>query len=139
NSALAESVKLLDTSVLIDGRIADICDAQFLEGILGVPQFVLHELQMVADSSDPLKRQRGRRGLEVLQKIQKMPQVNVRILEEDIPQAGDVDHKLVELARRLGAKIVTYEFNLNKQDTVLRCAVINVTTLEYEHRNAVQR
>src|SRR6266576_680218 len=90
-SAPAGSVKLLDTSVLIDGRIADICEAQFLEGVLGVPQFVLHELQMVADSSDPLKRQRGRRGLEVLQRIQKMPQVEVRILDEDFPQAGDVD------------------------------------------------
>src|SRR5260370_26151153 len=96
-SAPAESVKLLDTSVLIDGRIADICDAQFMEGVLGVPQFVLRELQMVADSSDALKRQRGRRGLEVLQRIQKMPQVNVRILEEDSQQAGDVSDKLVEI------------------------------------------
>jgi len=137
NSALAESVKLLDTSVLIDGRIADICDAQFLEGILGVPQFVLHELQMVADSSDPLKRQRGRRGLEVLQKIQKMPQVNVRILEEDIPQAGDVDHKLVELARRIGAKIVTNDFNLNKVATVQGCAVLNVNQLAHALKPAV--
>ena len=102
--------------------------AQFLEGILGVPQFVLHELQMVADSSDPLKRQRGRRGLEVLQKIQKMPQVNVRILEEDIPQAADVDHKRVELARRIGARIVTNDFNLNKVATVQGFAVLNVNS-----------
>jgi uncharacterized protein YacL len=137
NSAPAESVKLLDTSVLIDGRIADICDAQFLEGILGVPQFVLHELQMVADSSDPLKRQRGRRGLEVLQRIQKMPQVNVRILEEDIPQAGDVDHKLVELARRIGAKIVTNDFNLNKVATVQGFAVLNVNQLAHALKPAV--
>src|ERR1700704_610244 len=118
NSAPAGSVKLLDTSVLIDGRIADICEAQFLEGVLQVPQFVLHELQQIADSSDTLRRQRGRRGLEVLQRIQKMPQVEVRILEEDVPQAGDVDHKLVELARRMGAKIVTNDFNLNKVATV---------------------
>ncbi|HTF24557.1 MAG TPA: hypothetical protein VK937_11670, partial [Candidatus Limnocylindria bacterium] len=76
-SAPAGSVKLLDTSVLIDGRIADICEAQFLGGVLGVPQFVLHELQMVADSSEPLKRQRGRRGLEVLQRIQKMPRRSI--------------------------------------------------------------
>src|SRR6202521_5714940 len=82
-SAPSGSVKLLDTSVLIDGRIADICEGQFLEGVLGVPQFVLHELQLVADSSDPLKRQRGRRGLEVLQRIQKLPQVELRILEKD--------------------------------------------------------
>jgi uncharacterized protein YacL len=130
-SASVESTKLLDTSVLIDGRIADICEAQFLEGVLGVPQFVLHELQMVADSSDPLKRQRGRRGLEVLQRIQKMPQVEVRILETDLPQAGEVDHKLVELARRLGAKIVTNDFNLNKVATVQGLAVLNVNQLAH--------
>jgi uncharacterized protein YacL len=127
----AESMKLLDTSVLIDGRIADICDAQFLEGVLGVPQFVLHELQMVADSADPLKRQRGRRGLEVLQRIQKMPQVEVRILEADFPQAGDVDHKLVELARRTGAKIITNDFNLNKVATVQGLSVLNVNQLAH--------
>lgn len=127
----AESVKLLDTSVLIDGRIVDICDAQFLEGVLGVPQFVLHELQMVADSADPLKRQRGRRGLEVLQRIQKMPHIQVRILEQDFPQAGDVDHKLVELARRTGAKIITNDFNLNKVATVQGLSVLNVNQLAH--------
>ena len=130
-SSRAESVKLLDTSVLIDGRIADICDAQFLEGVLGVPQFVLHELQMVADSADPLKRQRGRRGLEVLQRIQKMPHIQVRILEQDFPQAGDVDHKLVELARRTGAKIITNDFNLNKVATVQGLSVLNVNGLAH--------
>jgi uncharacterized protein YacL len=130
-SSRAESVKLLDTSVLIDGRIADICEAQFLEGVLGVPQFVLHELQMVADSADPLKRQRGRRGLEVLQRIQKMPQVKVRVLDEDFPQAGDVDHKLVELARRTGAKIITNDFNLNKVATVQGLSVLNVNQLAH--------
>src|SRR6266478_471211 len=130
-SVPAESVKLLDTSVLIDGRIVDICEAQFLEGVLGVPQFVLHELQMVADSSEALKRQRGRRGLEVLQRIQKIPQVEVRILEEDFPHAGDVDHKLVELARRSGAKIVTNDFNLNKVATVQGCSVLNVNLLAH--------
>src|SRR5260370_8399956 len=105
-------MKLLDTSVLIDGRIADICEAQFLEGVLAVPQFVLHELQMVADSSDALKRQRGRRGPEVLQRIQKMPQLEVRILEADLPQAGNVNHKRVGLARPTGAKLVTNYSNL---------------------------
>jgi len=137
NFGPTESIKLLDTSVLIDGRIADICDAQFMEGVLGVPQFVLHELQMVADSSDPLKRQRGRRGLEVLQKIQKMPQVEVRILEQDFPQAGDVDHKLVELARRIGAKIVTNDFNLNKVATVQGFSVLNVNQLAHALKPAV--
>src|SRR5882672_5288489 len=136
-SAPPGSVKLLDTSVLIDGRIADICEAQFLEGVLGVPQFVLRELQMVADSSDSLKRQRGRRGLEVLQRIQKMPQVEVRILEEDFPQAGDVDHKLVELARSMGAKIVTNDFNLNKVATVQGFSVLNVNQLAQALKPAV--
>jgi uncharacterized protein YacL len=136
-SAPAESVKLLDTSVLIDGRIAEICEAQFMEGVLGVPQFVLHELQMVADSSDSLKRQRGRRGLEVLQRIQKMPQVEVRILQEDFPLAGDVDHKLVELARSMGAKIVTNDFNLNKVATVQGFSVLNVNQLAQALKPAV--
>src|SRR6266446_8931337 len=136
-TAPSGSVKLLDTSVLIDGRIADICEAQFLEGVLGVPQFVLRELQMVADSSDSLKRQRGRRGLEVLQRIQKMPQVEVRILQEDFPQAGDVDHKLVELARSMGAKIVTNDFNLNKVATVQGFSVLNVNQLAQALKPAV--
>jgi uncharacterized protein YacL len=124
-----DPLKLLDTSVLIDGRIADVCEAHFLDGVLAVPQFVLHELQLVADSSDSLKRQRGRRGLEVLQRMQKMPNVDVRIIDQDSPLAGDVDHKLVELARRLGAKIVTNDFNLNKVATVQGLAVLNVNQL----------
>jgi uncharacterized protein YacL len=135
-SAPEQSMKLLDTSVLIDGRIAEICDAQFLDGVLSVPQFVLRELQMVADSSDGLKRQRGRRGLEVLQRMQKMPGVDVRILE-DSAQVGDVDHKLVELARRLGAKIVTNDFNLNKVATVQGMAVLNVNQLANALKTAV--
>src|SRR5215475_391599 len=86
--------KLLDTSVLIDGRIADVCEAQFLDGPLQVPQFVLHELQQIADSSDTLRRQRGRRGLEVLQRIQKMPQMKVVVLEDEQVLEGEVDHRL---------------------------------------------
>jgi uncharacterized protein YacL len=132
-----ESLKLLDTSVLIDGRIADICEAQFLDGVLCVPQFVLHELQLVADSGDPLKRQRGRRGLEVLQRMQKMPQVEIRILDDDFPQIPDVDHKLVELARRNGAKIVTNDFNLNKVATVQGFSVLNVNQLANALKPAV--
>jgi uncharacterized protein YacL len=137
DAPLAGTMKLLDTSVLIDGRIADICEAQFLDGVLGVPQFVLHELQMVADSSDSLKRQRGRRGLEVLQRMQKMPQVEIRILENDFPQASDVDHKLVELARQTGAKIVTNDFNLNKVATVQGFIVLNVNQLANALKPAV--
>ena len=133
----AEMMKLLDTSVLIDGRIAEICEAHFLDGVLAVPQFVLHELQLVADSSDPLKRQRGRRGLEVLQRIQKMPQVEVRVVDDDFPQATDVDHKLIELARRTGAKIVTNDFNLNKVATVQGFFVLNVNQLANALKPAV--
>ena len=132
-----ELMKLLDTSVLIDGRIAEICEAHFLDGVLAVPQFVLHELQLVADSSDPLKRQRGRRGLEVLQRIQKMPQVEVRVVDDDFPHTADVDHKLIELARRTGAKIVTNDFNLNKVATVQGFEVLNVNELANALKPAV--
>src|SRR5258707_11000248 len=135
--APAESPKLLDTSVLIDGRISEICDAQFLDGPLLVPQFVLHELQMVADSSDPLKRQRGRRGLDVLEHIRKIPGLSVRILPNDGAANGEVDHKLVDLARKLGAKIITNDFNLNKVATVQGLAVLNVNRLAQGLKPAV--
>src|SRR5467141_5119997 len=136
-SSRAETVKLLDTSVLIDGRIADICDAQFLEGVLGVPQFVLHELQMVADSSDALKRQRGRRGLEVLQKMQKMPGLETRVLDDDVSGTAGVDQKLVELARRTGSKIVTNDYNLNKVARVQNIPVLNINQLAQALKPAV--
>jgi uncharacterized protein YacL len=136
SGALGGPVKLLDTSVLIDGRIADICEAHFLDGQIAVPQFVLHELQMVADSADMLKRQRGRRGLEVLQQIQKMAHVEVRILNDE-PPGSDVDHKLVELAKRLEAKIVTNDFNLNKVATVQGLSVLNVNQLANALKAAV--
>jgi uncharacterized protein YacL len=129
--------KLLDTSVLIDGRIADICETHFLDGPLLVPQFVLKELQLVADSSDTLKRQRGRRGLEVLQRMQKIPHLQVRIVEGDAPQNADVDQKLIELALRLGAKIVTNDFNLNKVASVQGIGVLNVNELANALRPAV--
>ena len=128
-AAAPESLKLLDTSVLIDGRIADICEAQFIDGVLIVPQFVLHELQLVADSGDALKRQRGRRGLDVLERIRKMPGVEVRVLENGSSQPGEVDHKLIDLARQTGAKIVTNDFNLNKVATVQGLSVLNVNQL----------
>jgi uncharacterized protein YacL len=122
-------LKVLDTSVIIDGRVADICEAYFLEGVLLVPQFVLHELQMVADSADGLKRQRGRRGLEVLQRIQQMPHVEVDIVDDDFPQIAEVDLKLIELAKRHGAKIVTNDYNLNKVATLQGLEVLNVNQL----------
>jgi uncharacterized protein YacL len=121
--------KVLDTSVIIDGRVADICEAYFLEGALLVPQFVLRELQMVADSADGLKRQRGRRGLEVLQRIQKMPHLDVNIVDDDFPQIPEVDMKLIELAKRHDAKIVTNDYNLNKVATVQGLEVLNVNQL----------
>ncbi len=121
--------KILDTSVIIDGRVADICEAYFLEGVLVVPQFVLRELQLVADSPDSLKRQRGRRGLEVLQKMQKMPHLEVEVAEDDFPQIAEVDMKLIELAKRYDAKIVTNDYNLNKVATLQGLDVLNVNQL----------
>jgi len=129
--------KILDTSVLIDGRIADICEAQFLDGVLLVPQFMLRELQMVADSSDPLKRQRGRRGLEVLQRMQKLPGLEVRVVEDDVSREKDVDQKLLELAKRMGAKLVTNDFNLNKVAGVRGIPVLNVNQLANALKPAV--
>jgi uncharacterized protein YacL len=126
---LPQAVKLLDTSVLIDGRIADICEAHFLDGTLVVTKFVLHELQLIADSSDGLKRPRGRRGLDVLDRIRKMPGIRLEVLEDDISTDGAVDHRLVEVALRTGAKIVTNDFNLNKVATVQGVPVLNVNLL----------
>src|SRR5579863_5392455 len=121
--------KLLDTSVIIDGRVADICEAYFLEGVLVVPQFVLRELQLVADSADGMKRQRGRRGLEVLQRLQKMPHLEVQIVDDDFPQIPEVDLKLIELAKRYDAKVVTNDFNLNKVATLQGIEIMNVNQL----------
>jgi uncharacterized protein YacL len=123
------SYKLLDTSVIIDGRVADVADALFLEGTIIIPHFVLRELQLVADSADPLKRQRGRRGLEVLQRIQKMPHLDVQIAEDDFAHIPDVDMKLVELAKRYDAKVVTNDFNLNKVATLQGVDIMNVNLL----------
>ncbi len=121
--------KIFDTSVIIDGRIADVCEVHFLEGALLLPQFVLHELQLVADSADSLKRQRGRRGLEVLQRIQKMPHLEVEIVQDDFAQVADVDMKLIELAKRYDAKIITNDYNLNKVATLQGIDVLNVNQL----------
>jgi len=135
--AIDTTLKLLDTSVLIDGRIADICETHFVDGTLGIPQFVLHELQLVADSADMLKRQRGRRGLEVLQRIQKMPHVQAQILIQEPAHGTDVDHKLVALAQLLNAKIVTNDFNLNKVASVQGIAVLNINQLANALKPAV--
>jgi uncharacterized protein YacL len=121
--------KVLDTSVIIDGRIADVCETGFIDGTLVIPQFVLKELQLVADSSDALKRNRGRRGLDILQKIQKMAGIEVTISDVDFPDVREVDLKLIELARTLQGKIVTNDFNLNKVAQLRGVEVLNVNEL----------
>jgi uncharacterized protein YacL len=121
--------KILDTSVIIDGRVADICEAGFLDGTLVVPQFVLKELQQVADSSDTMRRNRGRRGLDILQKIQKMTGVEVMVSDIDFPDVREVDLKLIELARALQGKIVTNDFNLNKVAQLRGVGVLNINEL----------
>ena len=121
--------KILDTSVLIDGRIADVCETGFIAGKLVIPQFVLKELQLVADSVDSLKRNRGRRGLDILQRIQKMSGVTVSISDADFPDIREVDLKLIELARTLPGKIVTNDFNLNKVAQLRGVEVLNVNEL----------
>jgi len=121
--------RILDTSVIIDGRIADVCETGFLDGTLVIPQFVLKELQLVADSADSLKRNRGRRGLDILQKIQKMAGVDVMISDIDFPEVREVDLKLIELGRTLQGKIVTNDFNLNKVAQLRGVDVLNINEL----------
>jgi uncharacterized protein YacL len=127
--ATKHSFKILDTSVIIDGRIADIVETGFVDGTLVIPQFVLRELQLVADSSDSMKRNRGRRGLDILQRIQKMPQLNIQILEDDFPNVREVDMKLIELAKVYDCKIVTNDFNLNKVAQLHGVEVLNINEL----------
>src|SRR3954467_8616924 len=129
NAGPMKRYRILDTSVIIDGRIADICETGFLDGTLVIPQFVLKELQLVADSADSMKRNRGRRGLDILQKIQKMSGVDVTISDVDFPEVREVDLKLIELARALQGKIVTNDFNLNKVAQLRGVDVLNVNEL----------
>ncbi|HQR39163.1 MAG TPA: TRAM domain-containing protein, partial [Blastocatellia bacterium] len=120
---------ILDTSVIIDGRVADICETGFLAGPLVIPQFVLHELQQIADSADSIKRNRGRRGLDILQRIQKTANVEVQISAMDFPEIREVDHKLIEMGRRVEGKIVTNDFNLNKVAQLRGVTVLNINEL----------
>jgi uncharacterized protein YacL len=124
-----KSFKILDTSVIIDGRIADIAETGFLDGVLVIPQFVLRELQLVADSADSMKRNRGRRGLDILQRIQKMAHLTVQIAEEDFPHVREVDMKLIELAKVYDCKVVTNDFNLNKVAQLHGVEVLNINEL----------
>jgi len=126
---LKKSYKILDTSVIIDGRIADIAETGFLDGVVVTPQFVLRELQLVADSGDSLKRNRGRRGLDILQRLQKVATLQVQIVEDDFPGVREVDLKLIELAKVYEGKIITNDFNLNKVAQLQGVAVLNINEL----------
>ncbi|MFA6600378.1 MAG: PIN domain-containing protein [Candidatus Omnitrophota bacterium] len=125
----AEELILLDTSVIIDGRIADICTTHFLSGKLVLPRFVLKELQLISDSSDPLKRNRGRRGLDVLNRIKAKSNVQVRINEMDFPELVTVDAKLVKMGQVLNARVFTNDFNLNKVAELQGVKVLNINEL----------
>lgn len=127
--ASKRAFKILDTSVIIDGRIADVGETGFLDGVVVIPQFVLRELQLVADSADSMKRNRGRRGLDILQRIQKMTNLTVQIVEDDFPQVKEVDMKLIELAKLYDCKIVTNDFNLNKVAQLHGVHVLNINEL----------
>jgi len=124
-----EDLLILDTSVIIDGRIADLCQTPFIEGKLIIPRFVLRELQQVADSENSLKRNRGRRGLDILNKIQKSKKLDVRIHEEDFPDIKEVDAKIVKLAQVLSAKVFTNDFNLNKIAQLQGVTILNINDL----------
>jgi len=123
------SAKVLDTSVIIDGRIADIAEAGFIDGMMVVPEFVLRELQTVADSTDSSKRQRGRRGLDMLQRMQSNNNIQVQIVPDDFPSIREVDLKLLELAKKWEAKVVTNDFNLNKVAHLHHVDVLNINDL----------
>ncbi len=123
------SAKVLDTSVIIDGRIADIAETGFIDGMIVVPEFVLRELQVVADSTDSSKRQRGRRGLDMLQRMQSNASLQVQIVPDDFPSIREVDLKLLELAKKWEAKVVTNDFNLNKVAHLHHVEVLNINDL----------
>ncbi len=124
-----EEIVILDTSVIIDGRIADIFQTRFVEGRVVIPRFVLKELQQIADSQDHLKRTRGRRGLDILNRVKKVPNIEVKIHEEDYPDIPEVDAKLVKLAKSLEARILTNDYNLNKIAELQGVTVLNINEL----------
>lgn len=121
--------KILDTSVIIDGRIADICKSGFIEGPLVIPVFVLEELQHIADSSDLLKRNRGRRGLDILNRMQKELELNIQIDNRDFDDITEVDSKLIKLGQVLKAKVITNDYNLNKVAELQGVSVLNINEL----------
>ncbi len=132
-----DELLLLDTSVIIDGRIADLIETRFLEGTIVVPRFVLRELQQIADSNDGIRRARGRRGLEVLGRIQRSPRTDVKIHEGDIPDEQEVDAKLVRLAKVLGAKLFTNDYNLGKIAELQSVRLVNMNEIAAAMKKAV--
>jgi uncharacterized protein YacL len=133
----SEGNKVLDTSTIIDGRIADVCETGFLEGTLIIPQFVLYEIQHIADLQDPVKKTRGRRGLEILHRLQKQTSVKVKIVDYDFPKLKDVDSKLIALAKNMNGKIITNDFNLNKVAELQGIEVLNLNELVTSLKPAV--
>src|SRR5881409_2889774 len=129
DKASRRDLKILDTSVIIDGRIADVAETGFLTGSLIIPQFILRELQQVADSPDSSKRQRGRRGLDMLNRLQNNGSLDIQIVETDFPSVREVDLKLIELGKQLDAVIVTNDFNLNKVAQLRGVNVLNINEL----------
>jgi len=128
-SLSAFNPKVLDTSAIIDGRIYDVCLSNFLDGSLLAPNFVIEELQHIADSSDNIRRNKGRRGLELLGKMQKHPRINIDIIEDDIMEEKEVDAKLLRLCKQLGASIITNDYNLNKVAELQGIKVLNINEL----------
>ncbi|HEY0458379.1 MAG TPA: TRAM domain-containing protein, partial [Pyrinomonadaceae bacterium] len=127
--AVPQDYRVLDTSVIIDGRIADVAETGFMGGTLIIPQFILTELQQVADSPDSSKRQRGRRGLDMLQRLRNNSKIDIQIVETDFPAVKEVDLKLIELGKQLDAVIVTNDFNLNKVAQLRGVLVLNINEL----------
>ena len=127
--ARERAVKLVDTSAIIDGRIVDLAATGFIDGPLLVPQFVLRELQRVADATDPRRRARGKRGFEVVQRLRALPGPLVEVDDTDVPGVADVDEKLLALAKTRGAKVITTDYNLNRRAELSGVAVLNVNDL----------
>ncbi len=128
-SKSSSSIKIMDTSAIIDGRIADLCETGFLEGKIIVPSFIMNELQQVADSSDPIKRQRGRRGFDFLQQLKKCPNIDFIITEKSYADIKEVDLKLLQMAREIGGKIITTDYNLNKLAKIQEIRILNINEL----------
>jgi uncharacterized protein YacL len=126
---IEEDLKILDTSVIIDGRIADVIEIGFVEGTFIIPQFILQELQYIADSPDPIRRTKGRRGLDIIHRIQKLANIEVRIVEQDFSKIKEVDAKLIALARLFSAKVITNDFNLSKVAQLQGVSVMNINEL----------